>query len=471
METRGETEAELRRARDAAEAANAAKTRYLVAVSHEIRSPLNAIYGYAQLLEREGAISPVEAGQVIRRSAEHLTNLAEGLLEIARIESGVLKLRSDIVPLPLFLDHVVDMFQMQAEAKGLTFNYVAKGRLPRLVRTDEKRLRQILINLLSNAIKYTQAGSVTLSVSYRSQVADFEVTDTGIGIEAEDVERIFEPFERGNSPDAKAQPGIGMGLAITRLLARILGGEVFVRSAPGEGSNFQLRLFLPEPNVAPASDPEVSPVTGYAGSSKTVLVIDDNLSQTSVMISLLRPLGFEVFTAAHGAEGLALADLCEPDIVLLDIQMPGLTGWEVADRLRAKHGTALPIVMVSANAHDYRAGGDEGSSHDAFVTKPVDLEALLDVIGRQLGLEWQYGLKELAPGEAGTGPLPGSAGPFFDKLRLLAKTGHVREIETTLAQLAADVPESAPVVALLREHVRNFDLRSLVKVLDHVDLR
>jgi signal transduction histidine kinase/DNA-binding response OmpR family regulator len=471
METQGETEAELRRARDAAEAANAAKTRYLVAVSHEIRSPLNAIFGYAQLLERDGAIPPVEAGQVIRRSAEHLTDLVEGLLEISHIESGVLKLRSDIVPLPLFLDHVVDMFRMQAEAKGLAFNYVVKGRLPRLVRTDEKRLRQILINLLSNAIKYTQAGSVILSVSYRNQVADFEVTDTGIGIAPEDVERIFEPFERGSSPDANAQPGIGLGLAITRLLARVLGGEIFVRSASGEGSNFRLRLFLPEPNVAPASDPEVSQVTGYAGPRKTVLVIDDDLSQTSVMIGLLRPLGFQVFTASQGAEGLALADLCTPDIVLLDVQMPGLGGWEVANRLRAKYGDAFPIVMVSASVQEYRAGGDGTSSHDAFVTKPVHLEALLDVIGRQLGLEWQSGRMAPAPEGPGAAALPDSASPFFAKLRLLAKTGHVREIETTLAALAANVPESAPVVAVLREHLDNFDLRSLVKTLDHVDPR
>jgi CheY-like chemotaxis protein len=471
MDKPGETEAELRRARDAAEAANAAKTSYLVAVSHEIRSPLNAIYGYAQLLEREGAISPAEAGQVIRRSAEHLTNLVEGLLEISHIESGVLKLRSDIVPLRPFLDHIVDMFRMQAEAKGLTFNHVATGRLPRLVRTDEKRLRQILINLLSNAIKYTQVGSATLSVSYRNQVADFEVTDTGLGIAPDDVERIFEPFERGSSPVANAQPGIGLGLAITRLLARILGGEIFVRSAPGEGSNFKLRLFLPEPNVAPTSDPEVSQVTGYAGPPKTVLVIDDDLSQTSVMIGLLRPLGFQVFTASQGAEGLALADLCTPDIVLLDVQMPGLGGWEVADRLRAKYGDAFPIVMVSASVQEYRAGGDGASSHDAFVTKPVNLEALLDVIGQQLGLEWQSGRRAPTAEQTGAAPLPDSARAFLDKLRLLAKTGHVREIETTLAALAEDVPESAPIVAVLREHLHNFDLRSLVKMLDHVDPR
>ena len=199
------THDELARAKEAAEAANAAKTRYLVAVSHEIRSPLNAIYGYAQLLEREDGIPPVEAGSVIRRSAEHLTNLVEGLLDISRIESGLLKLRQDVVRLPALLDHVVDMFRMQAAAKGLTLDYEVEGRLPPFVRTDEKRLRQILINLLSNAIKYTDKGGATLTIRYRSQMAQVDVTDTGIGIAPEDLDRIFEPFERGRSLDSAMQ--------------------------------------------------------------------------------------------------------------------------------------------------------------------------------------------------------------------------------------------------------------------------
>lgn len=463
--------AELKRAKEAAEFASAAKTRYLVSVGHEIRSPLNAIYGYAQLLEREGAVSTAEAGGVIRRSAEHLGNLVEGLLEVSRIESGVVTVRSDIVPLPAFLDHVMDMFRMQAEAKGLTFNYVVKGRLPRLVRTDEKRLRQILINLLSNAIKYTRAGSVTLTISYRSQVADIEVTDTGIGIAPEDLETIFEPFARGSSPEAQLQPGIGLGLAITRVLARILGGEIFVSSAPGDGSRFQLRMFLPEPNTVPAGTAEYRPVSGYEGARKTVLVIDDDPAQTSALVSLLRPLGFEVFTAFDGSEGLVLADCCTPDIVLLDIQMPGLSGWEAACRLRAAHGTALRIIMVSANAHEFRVGDEDRSSHDAFLAKPVDLQALLDVIGQQLQLEWRFAGDAPAKGANVVSRLPDSAAPLVETLRQLAKVGHVRGIEAALNQLETDVPESASVVSAMRNHVSAFDLRSLMKLLDDVDPR
>ena len=462
------TNAELLRAKEVAEAANAAKTRYLVAVSHEIRSPLNAIYGYAQLLERDDAIPPIEAGGVIRRSAEHVTNLVEGLLDISRIESGVLKLRQDVVRLPALLDHIVEMFRMQATAKGLSLDYRVEGRLPAFVRTDEKRLRQILINLLSNAIKYTDTGGATLTVRYRSQMALVDVVDTGIGIAADDLERIFEPFERGSAPESALQPGIGLGLSITRLLARILGGEVTVSSELGRGSRFRLQILLPEPMTPPVGVPAYDRIVGYRGDSKTILVIDDNFAQQTVVQHLLRPLNFVVFAATSGADGLALAERCAPDLVLLDIQMPGSSGWEVAARLRAALGRSLRIVMVSANAHEFRAGNDGQSAHDAFLSKPVDLDALLDTIGHQLGLAWIVA-DDRAPdlGHA-SAALPAAAEPFLDGLRHHVKLGHVRAIETALAELEAAVPDSAGAVADMRRLLGAFDLRSLARRLDDV---
>lgn len=462
---------ELARAKEAAEAANAAKTRYLVAVSHEIRSPLNAIYGYAQLLEREDAIPPVEAGSVIRRSAEHLTNLVEGLLDISRIESGVLKLRQDVVRLPALLDQVVDMFRMQAAAKGLSLEYKVEGRLPPFVRTDEKRLRQVLINLLSNAIKYTDKGGATLTIRYRSQMAQIDVTDTGIGIAPEDLERIFEPFERGGLPDSAMQPGIGLGLAITRVLARILGGEVTVSSEVGRGSSFRLQILLPEPMVAPTWAPAYERVTGHSGDRKTILVIDDDPSQLTVVQRLLLPLDFLVFAATSGAEGLALAESCVPDLVLLDIQMPGCSGWEIAEQLRATFGRSLRIVMVSANAHEYRAGGDGQSHHDAFLSKPVDLDALLDMVGRQLGVDWIVSGDGQVGGEASqpSGALPPAAEPYLVSLRHHVKTGHVRAIEKLLSDLEAEVPDSAGAVAEMRRHLDDFDLRGLARRLGNGD--
>jgi len=458
------THAELVRARDVAEAANEAKTRHLVAISHEIRSPLNAIYGYAQLLERGDPVPGAEVGAVIRRSAEHLANLVDGLLEISRIESGVLKLRSDVIDIGGLLEQVVDMFRMQATAKGLSLALVIRDRLPDQVKTDEKRLRQILINLVSNAVKYTNEGGATITVGYRSQVIDVEVKDSGVGIPAEDIERIFEPFERGSAPDVQFQPGIGLGLAITRLLAHVLGGDIAVTSTPGVGSSFRLRVMLPVP-ARPVGRPERGRrITGYDGPRRTVIVIDDDPAQGIVLASFLRPLGFDVHNAANGAEGIALAARLAPDIVLVDIQMPGMSGWEAAAELRAAQGDALRIVMVSANAHEFRAGGDGRSNHDAFATKPVDLDSLLLLIGSQLGLRWIETAEEReAPAPAA---LPPEASPFLDRLRRLAKVGHVRGIEDALGDFEKSVPAAAWLATTLRRHLGDCDLRSFLKALD-----
>ncbi len=470
------THAALKAAKEAAEAANIAKSRYLVGVSHEIRSPLNAIYGYAQLLERDNGIAPHEAGGIIRRSSEHLTNIVDGLLEISRIESGVAKLNRDVVPLPAFLESIVAMFRMQAESKGLLFKYRPAPNMPAFVRTDESRLRQILINLLSNAIKYTPQGSVSFTCRYRGLVAEFEVADTGIGIPADEMERIFEPFERGSADAARALPGTGLGLAITRVLSQVMGGDVSVTSVPGEGSKFRLRLMLAELGEAVAATARRRPITGYAGRRRTLLLIDDDPLQLAVLQGLLRPLGFTVYTAANGPDGIDLARRCAPDLVLLDVQMPGMSGWEVATRLRASDNAAprqaaegsadrLRILLVSANVHEFVAGGDELAAHDGFLAKPVELEAILDAIAAQLGLGW---LADDAAAGAATPPVADLApiAASLAELRHLGQIGHVRGIEAALTALANDVPDSLPLVEQLRSHVRAFDLGGYLGLLD-----
>ena len=240
-----QTDVALQRAKEAAEAANLAKSRFVVGVSHELRSPLNAILGYAQLMEHDTALSTARRGNVstIRRSGEHMAGLIEALLDIAKIEAGRIDIYRDAVRLPEFLQQLVQMFQLQAAARGIEFEFSSRGHTPEIVHTDERRLRQILINLLSNAVKFTQAGIVHLRLSWRSEVAEFTVQDTGIGIGATDIERIFEPFVRLDGPTNSA-PGVGLGLTITRLLTQIMGGELSVTSTPGQGSSFTVRLHL-----------------------------------------------------------------------------------------------------------------------------------------------------------------------------------------------------------------------------------
>ncbi len=240
------TDAALQQAKETAEAANRAKSRYVVGLSHELRTPLNAVLGYAQVLERDETIPPARQGaiKVIKRSADHLSGLIDGLLDISKIEAGKLQVYSNEINIHDFLDQVVEMFRPQAQAKGIAFEHRRAPALPRYVKTDEKRLRQILVNLLSNALKFTERGEIRFDIDYRSQVATFTIADSGRGIAEKDLPRIFDPFQRGEAEHLGSMPGLGLGLTITRLLTQTLGGEIAVTSEPNSGTTFRVRLML-----------------------------------------------------------------------------------------------------------------------------------------------------------------------------------------------------------------------------------
>jgi len=472
IEAHQRTDAQLQKAKEVAEAANVAKTRYIVGVSHEIRTPLNSIFGYAQLLER-GITGPTDnAIRVIRRSAEHMATLIDGLLDISRIENGLLRLNRDKVQLVEFLDQLVDMFRLQASVKGVEFKYVRPAYLPLYVHTDEKRLRQILINLLSNAVKYTERGHATLTVRYRNEVAEFEVADTGVGIANEDIERVFEPFERGNTPAVRAIPGTGLGLTITKLLTQIMGGDLLARSvvAPQEnhGTTFTVRMLLSE--VRHDGKLAVLPrrVHGYAGARRKILLIDDDAAHVDIVREVLTPLDFTVLTAHDGATGLASAVQVVPDLVLLDISMPDMTGWEVAKQLRLLPSLAhTKIVIVSANAHEFNPGG-ETAPHDAFVMKPVDIQILLECIGALLGLQWNFAAMPSELPTIGTAQsvLPNHAQHHIDDLYQLGRIGHVRGIQSKLNELESADAANRPFAAHLRKLIANFDLKSYMQALE-----
>ncbi len=256
IEAHKRTDAKLQRQRKLRKQPAEAKSRYVVGLSHELRTPLNAILGYAQILERDPdmPMRRLDGIRVVRRSTEHLSGLIDGLLDISKIEAGRFHLNRNEVRLPEFIEQLVDMFRLQAVAKGIEFHFAASGRLPVAVFTDENRLRQILINLLSNAIKFTEAGQVRFRASYRSQVATFEVEDTGIGIDAQDIDRIFQPFERTDMVRARGIIGTGLGLTITKLLTETMGGQITVRSEINKGTTFRIKLLLSEvarPRTAP----------------------------------------------------------------------------------------------------------------------------------------------------------------------------------------------------------------------------
>ena len=381
----------LQQAKNSAETANQAKSRYLAGISHELRTPLNVVLGYAQLLEQSDDI-PVkhrESLNLIRQNGEHLTDLIEGLLEISKIEAGKLELQKDEVPLRTLLDQIAGMFELQANNKGISFLYQCSPYVPEMIVSDIKRLRQMLINLLSNAVKYTPRGSIKFTVTYRSQVAKFLVEDSGIGISQADQERIFEPFERVREKLTQNISGTGLGLAITRLLANIMGGEVTLSSKVGHGSTFTLAMLLsPMDKPAALSRSQNNTVCGYQGKRKTVFLVDDETFHRRLLREYLEPLGFTIYEADSASACLALLQQTASDLFILDVNMPDMNGWQLADQLR-KQNLQQPIIMVSANSRESHPHNLD-NLHAAYHAKPVQLEQLLTSIGEVLQLQWQH---------------------------------------------------------------------------------
>lgn len=475
------------RARDVAEAANLTKSRYLVNVCHEMRSPLNAIYGYAQLLERDGGIDPVDTARTIRRCSEHLTGLVDGLADISQVEHGVLRVTSDTVRLRAFLDHIATMFRNEAESKGLRFVYDRPENLPLFVRMDQKRLQQILINLLSNAVKFTEEGEVRFRLTYSGSIARFEIGDTGPGIAREEQERIFMPFERGSESLARAIPGTGLGLAITRSLAQMLGGELTLESDAGAGATFRLTVMLAPVASRPPDREAKARIVGYAGARKRVLAVDDDPVQLGLVRRFLEGLGFEVVAAKNGRQALELADGQAPDIALLDISMPGLSGWELSRALRERCGEALRIAMLSGNALE-ASGPSDGKpvAHDLFLTKPVNLNALVDAVGRLLDLDWiedENGEPVDADADApfcvrpaavvsgeetdgaaapeSGGALPEAAAEPLAEIGQLLKIGHLSRLEQAVKAMADTVPETEGLARRLLDCLDRMDLATM----------
>jgi signal transduction histidine kinase/CheY-like chemotaxis protein len=485
IELHRQTDLQLQQAKQVADAANQAKSRYITTISHELRTPLNSILGYAQLLEEDEAMPAHrrQAVQVIRRGGDHLLSLIEGTLDIARIESGKLKL--DVRPMRLrdSLHELAHLFELQAAAKGIGFRADLDAKLPEGVRADDKRLRQILINVLGNAVKFTQHGEVLLRVRYGGEMARFEISDSGPGMSAEELARIFEPFERGSAAGQTASGGTGLGLTISRMLTDLMGGELTVESRPGVGTTFRIRLFLPSVSAAQAGR-ALAPAaarTGYLGPRRCVLVVDNEEADRGLLASILAPLGFLLRQAASGEEALALlAELHNgfdpgpaPDAIFMDLAMPGIDGWETLRRLRAQALSAAPAAIVSANAFDKGLDNDVGITPADFLVKPVRVAELLDWLGRRLALQWIEAPRALpavavtagtAEPDTVASPAVGPvapvwpSGPRLQALQQAADIGHVRGVLRELDALEAEQPACAPLIAQLRTLARQFQL-------------
>lgn len=398
--------AELKKAKETADAANRAKSDFLAHMSHELRTPLNAILGFTQLMSRDNSLNfeQQENLSIINRSGEHLLTLINDVLEMSKIEAGQTTLNENSFDLYRLLDSIQDMLEIKAAEKSLQLIFDRPTDLPQYICTDESKLRQVLINLLGNAIKFTQQGIVILRVSVVScplpsldspnqLTLQFEVEDTGPGISVEEIENLFEPFAQTET-GRKSQEGSGLGLPISRKFVKLMGGDIRVTSTVGLGTSFNFHI-----QVKSAESSEIKlakfehRIIGLAAGQPNcrILVVEDKWANRQLLVQLLLPLGFEVKEATNGQEAIALLETWSPDLIWMDMRMPLMDGYTATQQIRAKNWHKPPIIIaLTANAFEEERSIALSVGCDDFVRKPFQENIILEKIAEYLGVQYTY---------------------------------------------------------------------------------
>ncbi|HRD68023.1 MAG TPA: response regulator [Candidatus Competibacter sp.] len=467
---RKHAEQALREAKEEADKANRAKSQFLADISHELRTPLNAILGYAQILLRDAAL-PGKARNgvtIIQQSGDHLLGLINDILDLAKIESD--KLEIDVQPFDLrhFLQGIAGAFAVRAKQKNLDFHMNADPQLPVQVQGDERKLRQILFNLIGNAIKFTDTGEVVFAIDRDEEQIRFAVTDTGCGIRTGEMGQLFQPFQRVGDRN-RAIEGAGLGLVISRRLVELLGGALHVESVFSQGSRFWFALSLPAAD-APERAPAVPavPAIGYRGPRRRILIADDKRENRAVLVDMLAPLGFRIAEAGNGQEALDVAARFQPDAVLMDMRMPVLDGLEATRRLRQSEALRDVIVIaVSASAYGHHREQYLAAGADDFLSKPFQLEKLLELLCTRLGLQLVYASDAGPPasGSAPDGEIIVPPGAELAILRDLAQRGDLRNLLAQVERLERADGRYVPFAARLRGLAERFQLKKINELL------
>lgn len=396
------TEIALREAMEKAKLANQAKDNFLANISHEFRTPLNGILGYAQILKRDKDLKDKQKDglNVIEQNGQHLLTLIEDIIDFSKIESNQVSLFPSSFHLANFLNYMAKTYQLQAERKGLIFSYEPDSNLPTYVQADTKRLQQILLNLLDNAVKFTKQGGITFKVKPLNQIEQtdnphqklcFEISDTGIGMSPEQIEQISAPFQQASEILNKTK-GIGLGLTLCNRLIEIMKGKLKVQSELGKGSTFQVELVLP---IATAANETIKStqqtIIGYSGATQKILVVDNKSQNRLLLTNFLKPLGFEITEAKNGQEAIMKALNIQPHVILMEMVLPVMSGFEATQKIRqiSNLKNTIIIAITSSVLHQ-----DQEQSKlmgcDDFLPKPINAQNLFDVLASHLDIKWTY---------------------------------------------------------------------------------
>ena len=470
-----ETDKKLQLAKEIAESASQEKSKFIVGLSHEFRTPLNTILGYSQILDSDENIpqNRSEAVQVIRKGSEHLADLIKDLLDISQIETGKFVLEKNTINLRDFLDDIAQMFKLDVVSNKLKFVFLTKDPLPELILADQKRLRQVYLNILSNAFKYTPSGSIKVTVSFKQNHLKFCVEDTGIGISAQDIKSLYIPFNRIKSDNFRDEiVGTGLGLSISKLLVERMNGKLLVESEVGIGTTFIVDIPVSNTftNVITNIESPLTKIIGYSGEKLNIVVTDDDDDHCNLLFDILKPLNFDVKIAKNAKECLDVIKKYRVDLFLLDISMPEMDGIELASIIKEKYGKQTKIIMLSANSEDDIDHPIKKNPFDFYLMKPFLHSELLNLMEKLLNISWRYQELEnsnkqendIKNDKANSVTIPEK---YHENLIQLARAGDIRGLQSKLEKISDEDQSINFFINKLQKELNNFNLANFKTLL------